>query len=109
MYKLLFSLAALALLGCPPSTNPRNPNPIPTPDSDLCGAMCEHIGPSGLKCPEGESVYDSDLPGPRDVPNKTCESFCEDQQAGGVFINPRCVMKVTGCDQIEAARQKQCD
>lgn len=73
--------------------------------------MCQHIGPKaqgGLGCPEGDPVYDSDLPGPRGTPNKSCEQFCKDQQSNGVFINPRCVAQVKSCDEIEAARQRTC-
>jgi hypothetical protein len=73
--------------------------------------MCAHIGPvdaGGLGCPEGQPVYDSTLPGEAGVPNETCTAFCQRQQANLVFINPRCVMQVTSCDQIEAARQKTC-
>lgn len=105
-------LLALVLVACPPANSPSpSPTPTPTPDSELCGQMCQHIGPKaqgGLGCPEGDPVYDSDLPGPRGVPNKSCELFCKDQQTNGVFINPRCVMQVTACDQIETARQRTC-
>ena len=62
------------------------------PDTDQCGAMCLHIGPSGLKCPEGEPLYNSDLPGPKDVPNQSCEDWCKDQQGKAdddVPVQPR--------------------
>lgn len=73
--------------------------------------MCQHIGPAdagGLGCAEGDSVYSSTLPGEAGVPNMTCTQFCQHQQANGVFINPKCVMQVTACDQIEAARASTC-
>ncbi len=98
---------AVTLLGCPPRTEPASPNPQPVPDSELCPVMCTHL--RELKCEEGEAVYDSDKPGPVDVPNKTCEDFCTEQQANGIFVNPRCVMKVTACNQIEAARKNTCE
>jgi hypothetical protein len=109
---LLFVLAA-SLMGCPPPKEAPSPNPVP--DSELCGPMCKHIGPKtaenpkGLGCPEGEPLYDSDRPGPVDVPNLDCETWCKEQQAKGVFINPRCVMQVKTCDEIEPARQKVCN
>lgn len=103
---LLFSIACL--VGCPPQPQAPSPNPIIPPDSDLCQAMCDHIGPNGLKCEEGNSVYDSDLPGPVDVPNLTCTDWCKQEQANGLFINPRCVAKVLTCGEIETARQKDC-
>jgi hypothetical protein len=83
--------------------------PTPKPDSDICVQMCDHIGPKekgGLGCEEGDPVYDSDKPGPKDVPNETCEEFCKITQNNGVSMNPRCVALVESCDQIEEARAK---
>lgn len=104
MRRHLLLLAPLAFLGCKPSVTP-------PPDTNLCAEMCQHIGPAdagGLGCPEGDPLYDSTKPGPAGVPNESCADFCAHQQANGVPINPRCVMQVTSCDQIEAARQKTC-
>jgi hypothetical protein len=101
-HPLLF--APLVLLGCPHAVTP----PV---DTDLCPAMCQHIGSvleGGLGCAEGQPVYDSTKPGEAGVPNESCTEFCQHQQANGVSINPRCVMQVTSCDQIEAARAKNC-
>ena len=64
-------LLVLAVTGCPPKIDPASPQPNPIPDTDLCGAMCEKIGPKGLKCEEGEPVYNSDLPGERGKPNQS--------------------------------------
>jgi hypothetical protein len=83
--------------------------PVPKPDSDLCDQMCQHIGPKdkgGLGCEEGEPVYDSDKPGPKDIPNETCEEFCRMTQENGISLNPRCLRLVESCDQIEDARAK---
>jgi hypothetical protein len=83
--------------------------PIPKPDSDICSEMCQHIGPKekgGLGCEEGDSVYDSDKPGPKDVPNESCEEFCRITQNNGISMNPRCVRLIERCDQIELARIK---
>jgi hypothetical protein len=82
-------------------------NPTPKPDSDICVQMCQHIGPKdkgGLGCEEGMPVYDSDKPGPKDVPNESCEEFCKITQNNGVSMNPRCVVLIENCDQIEDAR-----
>jgi len=100
-------LFAVVLLGCP-SGPPPVPAPQPAPDSAYCGAMCAHIGPSGLNCPEGQPVYDSSLPGPANVPNESCTDFCARQEENGVFINPKCVAQVSSCADIEASRQKTC-
>jgi hypothetical protein len=110
MHRHLLLLALLT--GCPTSgTISPFISPAPVPDSSLCASMCQHIGPvdaGGLGCEEGEPLYDSTKPGPLGVPNETCTEFCQHQQANGVFINPRCVMTVTSCSQIEAARAKVC-
>jgi len=102
-----FSLLT-CLIGCiPPVPDKTTPNPTPEPaELTECEAMCDHIGPTeegGLGCPEGEPVYDSDLPGPVGEPNQSCEDFCVQQEANGVSLNPECVAKVESCGQIEAA------
>lgn len=82
-------------------------NPTPKPDGDLCLQMCQHIGPKdkgGLGCEEGNPVYDSDKPGPKDVPNESCEEFCKDKERNGIDMNPKCLIKVPSCDQIENYR-----
>lgn len=104
---LLLSLA-LFVLACPGPQAP-GPTPVNPPDTDLCGAMCLHIGPKdkgGLGCEEGEAVYDSDVAGPPDVPNVSCEEFCKTTQNVGAFLNPRCVAKVKTCEEIELARTR---
>ncbi len=105
-FMVSFLGCAPSLTGCVPEAKGPSPNPAVVPDSDLCGRMCDHL--AALGCEEGKSVYDSDRPGPKGVPNMTCTEFCTDQQSKGTFINPRCVMNVTKCSEIEPARQKVC-
>jgi hypothetical protein len=107
MLKLLSALALSAGTCLVPSI----PTPGPQPDSSFCAAMCAHIGPEGLNCPEGQPVYDSSRPSDagRGVPNESCTQFCVQQQTNGVWINPRCVSQVTTCGGIEAARLKKCN
>jgi len=103
-----FAAALLSLTGCPPTEDTNYPPPpIPPPDTDLCDAMCDHIGPDGLGCEEGEDVYNSDIEGPKDVPNQSCGDFCRELQDKGVFVNPRCVATVPSCDVIEDYRLKE--
>ena len=102
----------LALAGCPKTVDREapGPSPIKPPNTDLCGKMCQHIGPKdkgGLGCEEGAPVYNSDKPGPVDVPNETCEDFCRTTQDRGAFLNPRCVALVKSCAEIEPARKKK--
>lgn len=100
---LVFSLV---MFSCTPSQDPPNPPPNPPPDTDLCDRMCTHLASPGLDCEEGRPVYNSDLPGPVDVPNQSCRDWCVEMQDKGVFINPRCVALVKTCAEIEAYRQK---
>jgi len=109
MVRRLFLLALLVLQGCPPPVTNVTPAPTPPPDTDLCEKMCEHIGPKGLKCEEGEPVYNNDLPGPNGVPNQSCADNCRELQKKGFFVNPRCVITVQSCTEIEQARQKEPD
>ncbi len=68
--------------------------------------MCSHL--NAISCEEGKDYYDADVPGPRGVPNATCEHLCRVQQGNGVFINPRCVAQVPACDKVEEWRKKTC-
>jgi hypothetical protein len=97
--------AALTFCACPPG--PVVPGP-PAPDSQFCPAACDHIGPNGLNCPEGQPLYNESLPGEAGVPNETCTQFCQAQQQNAIFLNPRCLMQVPTCADIEAWRQKDC-
>lgn len=106
MRPLLFALVTtLTLLGCR-SPPPKPPSLVLIPDTEMCPAMCSHL--RDLRCPEGEDYYDNDRPGPRGVPNATCENFCQVQQKNGVYVNPRCLSKVPACGVIEEWRQKDC-
>jgi hypothetical protein len=105
MRSIPFVFTVLAL-GCNP---PAVPTPTPAAGAVSCAAMCAHIGPSGLNCPEGMPVYNSSLPSDGGAPNQSCTDFCTTQTQNGVFINPACVAKVATCAGIEAARQQVCN
>jgi hypothetical protein len=100
------ALFLLLLAGCQQPGS--SPNPLPVPDTDACDAMCQHLGPSGLNCPEGQPFYDSAKPGPKGVPNSTCLEFCRYEQDNGIFVNPKCVARAPTCKDIETWRQKTC-
>lgn len=115
MIKVFFAFFlafAVAFVGClckaPPVANPPK-----LTDQDKCEAACKHIGPEGLKCPEGNAVVmtrsckdtssckvgQSCVAGMCEV---SCTKFCIDTQDNGVWLNPGCVSSVTSCDQIDA-------
>jgi hypothetical protein len=101
---LAFSIATLFFLGCPPAKT--SPTFLHIPDSELCPAMCAHF--RELKCAEGEDYYDNDKPGPKGVPNSKCEDFCTQQQTNGIFVHPRCLLRVPTCNLIESWRNNDC-
>lgn len=105
--RLLPLLALSLVLGCKPTREAPSPNPPVPPDTNLCGPMCVHL--REIHCEEGQPFYDSDKPGPLDVPNTSCEEFCTSQQMAGVYVNPKCVAKVPACPDIEAWRKKDRD
>jgi len=109
----IFSLALLSL-ACGTTYGPAAPTPrvVPAPDSDYLTAMCQHLGPKaqgGLGCPEGEPVYDSDVSGPKGVPNTSCVEAYQKMQRNGIFVNPKCLIKVRSCVEIEDARKHKCE
>lgn len=108
-FQVLLAIAVLALAGCPKEPDAPGPRPIVVPDTTECEAMCNHIGPQGLNCEEGQPVYNSDLPGPPGIPNQPCKDWCEEIQTRGTFLNPRCVKTVPTCDLIEEYRKKTCN
>jgi hypothetical protein len=94
----------LFLSGCIPLEAQQDTTPRPVPEGSPCAQMCEHIGPNGLGCEEGQPVYDSDVAGPPGVPNESCVTFCNKQLDNGVDIFPECIARVKSCDEIEDAR-----
>lgn len=106
MRPLAFFLA-LTLAGCLFPSPTVAPTFVAVPDTELCPAMCGHF--RNLGCEEGRDYYDNDRPGPKGVPNATCEDFCQTQQKNGVYVNPRCLMAVPACGVIEDWRRKDCN
>lgn len=107
--KSLFVLAVVAAVvaACRPDKPvAAGPWPIKPPDTSECKAMCDHL--KAKNCEEGQDVYNSDLPGPKNVPNQTCADWCEEMQNRGLYLNPRCVKTVPSCDLIEDYRKKTC-
>ena len=95
----------LLMVGCPPANYP-DPNPNPEPeDTDLIVDMCTHL--QQLGCEEGEDVYNDDLPGEVDVPNQSCADYYTELQEEDFYpVNPKCVLTVKTCDDIEDARAR---
>jgi hypothetical protein len=85
-------------------------NPAPVTDTEYCGAACEHIGAvdGGLNCEEGKplEMKPDACSGPVDDINcVSCKKFCEDTQAQGIWLNPRCVVNLTVCSDIDKCQE----
>lgn len=87
-------------------------DPDPVPDTEYCWIACEHIGPSdgGLNCPEGlplemkpDACAGADAGATGDC--ISCQKFCEDTQNNGVWLNPRCVVNIQECSQIDSCQE----
>lgn len=97
-------LASFLAFACSGVASRVPPPPNPPQDTDLCQAMCEHL--MAIGCEEGKPLYNSDLPGPVDVPNQSCSDNCKELQTKGFFFNPKCVIDAPTCDQIEPYRER---
>jgi len=92
----------LLMVGCSIVGPTVSPSPTHPPDTNLCDAMCLHIGAGGLNCPEGQQVSAGD------GTFMTCTQFCTYEQDNGVYVNPRCVAQAPTCADIETWRLKTC-
>lgn len=102
-------LAIVILGGCP---EPVVPHPVVEPvDTNLCAKACLKM--EELKCEEGQPI-DMGTKCSSNAQCKideycgagtchvSCEVFCKETQATGVWLNPTCVMSITACNQIES-------
>lgn len=87
---LLFILS-LSCNGCPPDPSVP-PHPTPTvQDTDKCGAA--EVNLKKLKCIPVDKPYTKK--------GKSFTQFCEETQAAGIFLNPKCLSEITACDQMD--------
>lgn len=94
----------LCLLGCASEQSIPKPPPDTASDPTYCEQACTRL--ADLGCPEGAPVYNSDLPGPVDVPNQTCTAWCRELQERDAALNPRCLMGIQDCAKVEDYRAK---
>lgn len=67
--------------------------PKPTPvvkETDYCSAAERRL--LQLHCSEGNPTKRG----------KTFTQFCYETQNNGIFLNPKCLAQITGCEQIES-------
>lgn len=86
-------------------------NPVPVSDTEYCGPACDHIGSTdgGLNCQEGQPIEmkpDVCSGGiPDEVNCVSCKKFCEDTQSHGVWLNPKCIINIQTCSQIDTCQE----
>ena len=108
--KILASVVAVTVfLYANSCNNEPSWDPRPVSDSEYCAAACEHIGSgdSGLNCEEGKPIEmkPDACASVDDVDCVSCEKFCRDTQAEGVWLNPRCVVDIVSCDTIDSCQE----
>lgn len=110
--KFVVSLAAFAIVvsfsGTACRQNEPEWDPAPVSDTEYCDAACQHIGPEGLRCEEGEPIAMTQAgcdSGVDEVNCVSCAKFCEDTQSNGVWLAPRCVMNVRSCEEIDSCAE----
>ena len=110
MKRLLLLSIAFFLSACPNSSRLVSPNPPQIVDSQLCGSACERL--STLGCDEGKPVGtgiacngDWECGHTEQCVNRwcfdTCEHFCSETQAWGVWLDPTCVSQINSCNEID--------
>lgn len=98
MRRLFTVLVVLVTLGCGGKRIPE-PRPATITDSASCDPACEHL--RDLRCEEGNDIH---MP---DDTKVTCAQWCKETQSNGVWLNPKCVEKITQCSQIETCAEKK--
>lgn len=107
MKKLFAILPFVFMFACAHCGESIKPTPLP-PDIHMCKVACDHIGPEGLNCPDGQPIdmLFPDKNGCEDGVNETtcvsCEKFCKDTMNQRVWLEPTCVSQIVSCDQIES-------
>jgi len=106
-----FLFISMFIPGCPQTTR-ITPQPPVVTDQAMCPLACEHIGPTGLKCEEGNPIDMKKacndtadcMKGAECFAKKcivSCTQFCIDTENVGVWLDPGCVAGVTSCNEIE--------
>lgn len=103
MKKILVGIMAILLLiSCQSVGQKSKPidyreTPAPT-DTNYCGAAEKHLNDLCKANPE-ENLYCCQASSSTKK-NKTFKQFCEETQAAGIQLNPKCLSTITACEQI---------
>lgn len=88
-----------------------SPHPPVITDSDQCPAACENL--RRLGCEEGQPIDVATkcgtgmdcTPGQyceSGTCHATCDQFCREMEASGVWLDPVCVSQITDCRQLNS-------
>lgn len=96
MKYLIGIVLSLALIGCPPPTDPHHPGPTPdVEDTDMCDAAEKQLEELECKDRRGDPMW----------VNKKGERFGDTcriaQTEGTIFLNPKCVANAPTCDEAK--------
>lgn len=116
MKKILTVLSMVSIftifVGCPKGQQVSPMPPVVT-DQNMCAAACDHIGPKGLNCKQGQPIdmkvaCTSDaqcLKGQHCSSGEcftSCADFCVTTENVGIWLDPTCVATVASCDLIDS-------
>ena len=104
MPRFTFVFLGLTLFSCGTSSVSTPRVPI---EADAFETACDHL--AALGCKEGRSSYDPSLPGPKGIPNISCDEVYIQRVNKGTCINPKALSIVTSCAAVHAAEQQGCE
>lgn len=90
MYKFLFIFLFISGCNTPEPISPK-PTPIVT-DTNLCGDAQVHL--EELSCIKKDEPFTK-----RD--KLSFKQFCEQTHHSGIFLNPKCLISITSCEEID--------
>ena len=86
---ILMILSGFIFINCGPLNSTMPPHATPAvQDTEFCAAADAHL--VSLSC----------VSNPYTKRGKTFTQFCQETQAAGIYLNPKCLSTVTSCDQI---------
>ena len=101
-------LSSLALFNdCTSASEPVTP-PTPTPivtDTDQCAPAEKHLHDL-CAADATKNSYCCQIVAPTKK-GKSYTQFCQEKQAQGVFLNPKCVANIVSCDKIDSCTNSQ--
>lgn len=96
-------LTILTPLSCPEQGTPPTPTPVVT-DTDSCKSAEQNL--TNLCKANAANSYCCATVSPTKK-GKLFTQVCQEKQAEGVFLNPKCLSTITSCDQIDSCTKSK--